>query len=522
MKTIAVCGIAILIAALAFGQVPLPCSTFETGLNNWTTENAGATVQTGHGGHYADVTDSSGGSNFVAPASYLGNWLQRINNCGELCFDVNIIDDGLTTSLPQSVAFEIKDNLGHRAMFRHTSVVEGTGWHSYCAPIGPLVSGNLPNNGQGTWTMLNGTTNDWTTLIQNVTSLKFVVDFASSGAQTEHFQLDNVCFKANTCAKADFLAVNACAGDQVTFINQSTGATSSQWQIQGGTPNNSTATSPTVVFNSPGTFTVKLCVNGGTTSPLCITKTVIISPKPAVPIVSGPTTTCQNPGPYCVTNPQSGVTYTWSATNGTPAPVTGTCTSIQWSSGSGIVAVTATNAAGCKVTKRFEVLPCNPHNPCCEVPSFKVVSWQVQLVSGNYVFTPVLSTSVPVKRVVVDLISANITYASSACGTPHTYPPGISAALSTVPPTTPPLNPWQPVINSSEAVWSSTTAVPLTNVGFPMNLILPPHGSCNDTIHFCVKYSVTDANCRTCEIVQCYDYTRPWGIDHPTEDSNPN
>jgi len=283
-----------------------------------------------------------------------------------------------------------------------------------------------------------------------------------------------------------------------------------------------TVPAPTTPWVNPGTFTVKLCVNGGTTSPLCITKTVIISPKPAVPIVSGPTTTCQNPGPYCVTNPQSGVTYTWSATNGTPAPVTGTCTSIQWSSGSGIVAVTATNAAGCKVTKRFEVLPCNPHNPCCEVPSFKVVSWQVQLVSGNYVFTPVLSTSVPVKRVVVDLISANITYASSACGTPHTYPPGISAALSTVPPTTPPLNPWQPVINSSEAVWSSTTAVPLTNVGFPMNLILPPHGSCNDTIHFCVKYSVTDANCRTCEIVQCYDYTRPWGIDHPTEDSNPN
>ncbi|MCU1228633.1 MAG: hypothetical protein JWO97_1517 [Acidobacteria bacterium] len=319
----------------------------------------------------------------------------------------------------------------------------------------------------------------------------------------------------NICAKADFGVVSACAGTGVTIPNQSTGATSSTWTLPGGTPSSSTAVSPSVVWAGAGSFPVKLCINGGTAAPLCITKTIIVNAAPAVPILTGPTTSCQNPATYCVTNPQAGVSYSWFATGGTVNPASGTCTTVNWTS-AGVIAVTATNKAGCKSSRRMEVAGCTTHNPCCDKPQFKIDSWSMPLAGGNYVFTPVLTTVGPVKRVVIDVISADISYSSPACGTAHTFLPSISG-----------LHPvsgfgsWQPVANSTEAVWYASTGVPLNLVAFPIDLALPPHsGACSDTVHFCVKYTVTNGECRTCEIVQCYTFTRKLNIDTPAENNN--
>ena len=217
---------AILVAGLSFAVVPPPCTTFDDQqLDGWTFQNGSGTAQAGHGGYYADVHDAQGGSGFLSPPSYHGDWLKIVNNCGEICFDVNILDDGwASTSNPVSVSFSIKDSNGHYANFVHTPVVEGSGWHTFCAPIGPLVGGNLPSNGQGTWQWGSGNNSNWTSLLQNVIEFRFSIDFASSPSQSEHFQIDNICFKANTCAKADFNVKTICAGQAATFVDASTGA----------------------------------------------------------------------------------------------------------------------------------------------------------------------------------------------------------------------------------------------------------------------------------------------------------
>lgn len=56
------------------------------------------------------------------------------------------------------------------------------------------------------------------------------------------------------------------AGSQVSFTDMSTGGTitSRSWSFPGGSPSSSTATNPTITYNTPGTYNVSLTVNTGT------------------------------------------------------------------------------------------------------------------------------------------------------------------------------------------------------------------------------------------------------------------
>lgn len=83
--------------------------------------------------------------------------------------------------------------------------------------------------------------------------------------------------------KADFKAdiLQVCTGDAVNFEDQSFfNQNSWNWTFQGGTPANSTDQNPTVVYNTPGTYTVTLQVGDGTSS-VSETKTSYITVLPA-------------------------------------------------------------------------------------------------------------------------------------------------------------------------------------------------------------------------------------------------
>lgn len=78
---------------------------------------------------------------------------------------------------------------------------------------------------------------------------------------------------ASNCAAAtpvaDFSAslVNICAGQSVTFTNNSTNCQSTfAWTFPGGTPSSSTVLNPVITYNTPGTYSVTLTVTnpGGT------------------------------------------------------------------------------------------------------------------------------------------------------------------------------------------------------------------------------------------------------------------
>ena len=82
--------------------------------------------------------------------------------------------------------------------------------------------------------------------------------------------------------KADFTAsaTTINVGESITFTDASTGTvTARNWQIAGGTPNSSTATSVTSQFNTEGSYAVSLTATNGTASN---TKGITITVKPAM------------------------------------------------------------------------------------------------------------------------------------------------------------------------------------------------------------------------------------------------
>lgn len=69
----------------------------------------------------------------------------------------------------------------------------------------------------------------------------------------------------NVTAEFSASQTNISVGESVTFNNQSSGATSFQWEFEGGTPSSSTTENPVVIYNSEGSFNVKLtAINGET------------------------------------------------------------------------------------------------------------------------------------------------------------------------------------------------------------------------------------------------------------------
>lgn len=86
-----------------------------------------------------------------------------------------------------------------------------------------------------------------------------------------------------------------CANDTVTFTDASTGGPNAwRWTFNGGTPNSSSSQNPQVVYNSPGTYDVKLVVTSGSGSD-SLTKSgyITINPLPdAGSIAANPVSVC--------------------------------------------------------------------------------------------------------------------------------------------------------------------------------------------------------------------------------------
>ena len=134
-----------------------------------------------------------------------------------------------------------------------------------------------------------------------------------------------------------------CAGQSIAYTNTSTNSpTSYSWSFPGGTPSTSTAASPTVTYNTAGTYNVVLTatnVSGSNTTTM--TNYVTVNALPATPtITAGGTTTFCSGGSVTLTS-TAGNTYLWS--NGaTSQAITATT--------AGTYTVQVANAAGCQST----------------------------------------------------------------------------------------------------------------------------------------------------------------------------
>jgi PKD repeat protein len=105
---------------------------------------------------------------------------------------------------------------------------------------------------------------------------------SSVGGRNNHWTVANLQSTGadgnlSLCA-ANFRASKTlvCAGDQISFFDESFNVVSSwEWNFQGATNNTSTQQNPVVTYSMPGTYTVTLTVSDGTTSKTT-TKTAFI------------------------------------------------------------------------------------------------------------------------------------------------------------------------------------------------------------------------------------------------------
>ena len=235
--------------------------------------------------------------------------------------------------------------------------------------------------------------------------------------------------------------------------------------------------------------------------------------SPTLPVIKGPETMCVSPAHYSVA-PQSGITYSWTVSGGTPATGSGPSIDVNWSSNTGgtvTVTATATGAGACgPVATSFKVVPCKISCDFCNEYKTAVTLAPPATISGGLKsVVPTVTSAMPgVNSVTVTLLNASVAYSSGSCGTSGPLAAYIPlASSSSVAALNPPI---LPVPNGNQAIWRSSAAVNLSGgATTPFQLQLPappffPFPPCNATYSFCLRVSLGDDKCRSCDVIRCF------------------
>lgn len=172
----------------------------------------------------------------------------------------------------------------------------------------------------------------------------------SYGYKMDNMILPVLCTSTQMPPSASFTASGtaACPGKAIQFTSTSSGSpTSYSWTFPGGTPANSTASSVSVVFNTPGTKTISLTVSNGAGNSTA-QGNLTIYPIPALTTSSTPVLCYDGSTGTATVNATggSGFTYNWSG-GGSSATIT--------NKPSGTYNVTVTNSNLCSATAAVNI-----------------------------------------------------------------------------------------------------------------------------------------------------------------------
>ncbi|MCE3297352.1 MAG: hypothetical protein K0R65_3066 [Crocinitomicaceae bacterium] len=171
----------------------------------------------------------------------------------------------------------------------------------------------------------------WRTETVNLSSFtgnnNVIIAFKNLSGNGNNIYIDNINVTGvlnPPAAEFSASATSICAGDQVTFTNNTTGVTGTYaWTLNGGTPSTSTSASPVVTFNTPGTYAISLAAtnSGGTDTE---TKTNYITVK-ARPTITGTASASRcGTGPITLgATPSSGIIDWFMAPSGGVSGYTG-------------------------------------------------------------------------------------------------------------------------------------------------------------------------------------------------------
>jgi hypothetical protein len=229
--------------------------------------------------------------------------------------------------------------------------------------------------------------------------------------------------------------------------------------------------------------------------------------------IKGSDLTCQSPAQYCASG-ATGSTFTWAVTGGTFTPAGPGCINVNWNAtGPYSISLTATQPNGCKTTVTRSFGPCNV---CCDATVKANVVSIVPTTPGHYNVTTALTSPIgPIRRISATVVSTYQTV-PALCGTPSGPVGSIIAAA-------PPQNGFASFLPPfwREVKWTSGTPQVVNNTNFTFEIVVPPAltNGCSDQIRFCVRWELTNADCRTCEVTTCYVINRGHPLpDNPTDD----
>jgi len=191
-------------------------------------------------------------------------------------------------------------------------------------------------------------------------------DANSWGLAAAHYVLPIVCSSGGGQAPVASFTSDVSMGCAPLTVNFSDASTNSptvwNWAFPGGTPSSSSAQNPTVVYNTPGTYSVTLTAsNGAGTDTEVMATAITVSAPPAVSVTTTAASCGASDGSATATGAD---TYMWS-----DGQTTATATGLA----AGTYTVTGTNAAGCSSTVNVTInsaggasLATTTTDPLCE------------------------------------------------------------------------------------------------------------------------------------------------------------
>jgi uncharacterized repeat protein (TIGR01451 family) len=159
----------------------------------------------------------------------------------------------------------------------------------------------------------------------------------------------------------------------------------------------------------------------------------------------------------------------------------------------------------CEKVFCIDLQPCPQPCPCPF--EIKIDTKPPTQASGNLVMVNnLISISTPVLRVRATIVSASVT---QTCVNPTlntTYTPGASIIWTS-------LNPMLTSgLNTSEVTYTNLQCPQVNNQPFNMYLSIPnaPPKKCVQKVKICIRYTITDCKCNTCDTLVCYEFDRKW------------
>jgi PKD repeat protein len=219
-------------------------------------------------------------------------------------------------------------------------------------------SSNSPTSRK--WTFTGGTPSTSTSSYSNIQynspgvyDVKLVVSNAGGSDSLIKTNYITVTMPPKPVANFSSSTTNTTVGTTIIFNNYSTNSpTSYKWTFTGGSPSTSTYIYPSVVYNAPGTYDVKLVVSNAAGSDSLIRKgyiTITPAPKPVANFYASSTTITSGSYTYFYdissNNPTS---WKWTFTGGSPASYNGKYPpSVYYAyGGTFTVKLVATNSSG--------------------------------------------------------------------------------------------------------------------------------------------------------------------------------